>query len=216
MPGMPTSQRLVEFYGKKGYWVFYPRYRGSWESGGKFLRLSPHQDILDIIDQLPRGFADSFTRKKYKVKPSQIYLIGGSFGGPAMILASLDKRVTKVVARAAVVDWLAPSKDEPLDWLEKFVIEAFGQAYRFDHKDWLKLSNGKFYNPAAYQNKIDGKKLLLIHAKDDRIVHYKEVKQFAAKTGAKLITLAKGGHLSSDLLMKPRYHKIVTRFLKAK
>ena len=38
MPSMPRKQALMEFLAAKGYWVFYPRYRGSWESGGQFLR----------------------------------------------------------------------------------------------------------------------------------------------------------------------------------
>ena len=34
MPGMPGSSYLLEFFSKKGFWVFNPRYRGTWESGG--------------------------------------------------------------------------------------------------------------------------------------------------------------------------------------
>ncbi|HXA84776.1 MAG TPA: hypothetical protein VNZ47_06875, partial [Candidatus Dormibacteraeota bacterium] len=55
MPSMPGKQQLMAFLAAKGYWVFYPRYRGSWESGGKFLQQSPHKDILDVIDELPKG-----------------------------------------------------------------------------------------------------------------------------------------------------------------
>jgi dipeptidyl aminopeptidase/acylaminoacyl peptidase len=57
MPGMPRKQALMEFLAAKGYWVFYPRYRGSWESGGKFLQKSPERDILDVIDERQRAFA---------------------------------------------------------------------------------------------------------------------------------------------------------------
>lgn len=218
MPGMPKNQKLVEFYGKQGYWVFYPRYRGTWESGGKFLRLSPHQDILDIMDQLPRGFTDAFTTRRFKVKASEIFLVGGSFGGPAIILASQDKRVTKCVLRCPVVDWRDPGKDEPLDWLEKFTHEAFGGAYRFTHKDWAKLASGKFYNPIHELTKkpvsIDGSKLLIIQAKDDRIVTPRSVKKFAQLTGSKLVLLPAGGHISANILMKPRFEKMVKQFFK--
>ena len=216
MPSMPKNQDVVEFYGKRGYWVFYPRYRGSWESSGKFLKISPHQDILDIIGQLSRGFIDSFSRKKIKLKPKQIFLMGGSFSGPAVILASRDKRVTKAVARCPVVDWQSPSKEEPWDWLETYVREAFDGAYRFDHKDWLKTGSGKFYNPAAVAETIDGGKLLLIHAKDDPIVAYRSVKKFAAATGSKLVTLPSGGHLSSQIFLKPRFVKMITKFFNNK
>ena len=110
MPSVPYKPDLMEFFSKKGYWVFYPRYRGSWESGGQFLKISPHQDIIDVIDSLPKGFKDAWGGKIYKVRPSKICLFGGSFGGPAAILASLDKRVNKVIAVSPVVDWKAPSK----------------------------------------------------------------------------------------------------------
>jgi dipeptidyl aminopeptidase/acylaminoacyl peptidase len=50
MPSMPRKQALMEFLATEGYWVFYPRYRGSWESGGQFLEKSPDRDILDVID----------------------------------------------------------------------------------------------------------------------------------------------------------------------
>lgn len=214
MPGQPTNQKLIEFYGKRGYWVFYPRYRGTWESGGKFLKISPHQDILDIIDQLPKGFTDAASGKKIKVKAEQIFLMGGSFGGPAIILASHDKRVTKAVMRCPVVDWRDPGKDEPLDWLETYTKEAFGEAYRFDHKDWIKLAGGKFYNPSAVADKIDGSKLLIIQAKDDAIVPYRSVKKFAAETGSRLVTLARGGHIPAKILTQPRFVKIISKFFK--
>jgi len=54
MPSIPRKQSLSEFLATKGFWVIYPRYRGAWESDGHFLEKSPHQDILDIIDDLPK------------------------------------------------------------------------------------------------------------------------------------------------------------------
>ncbi len=58
MPSIPRKQPLSEFLAAKGFWVIYPRYRGAWESGGEFLERSPHEDILDIIDDLPRGMEE--------------------------------------------------------------------------------------------------------------------------------------------------------------
>src|SRR6204780_4152717 len=79
MPSMPRKQPLAEFLCGKGYWVFYPRYRGAWERDGEFMERSPHLDILAVI--------------------------GGSFGGGGANLASLDPRVKKVIANCPVVDW---------------------------------------------------------------------------------------------------------------
>src|ERR1700757_2992464 len=95
MPGIPRKQPLMEFLSAKGYWVFYPRYRGAWESGGKFLERSPHLDILDVVDELPKGVCELAFGKRFALKPDEIFVIGGSFGGAAAILASLDDRVKK-------------------------------------------------------------------------------------------------------------------------
>ena len=57
MPSIPRKQPLVEFLAAKGFWVVYPRYRGAWESGGEFLRRSPHEDILDVVNELPNGLS---------------------------------------------------------------------------------------------------------------------------------------------------------------
>lgn len=220
MPSVPSKRSLLEFFSKKGYWVFHPRYRGSWESGGKFLAKSPHLDILDIISELPRGFKSLYegvgweNGKIYKVKPGKIFVIGSSFGGPAVILASSDKRVTKAVAFSPVIDWRAQDKTiEPINWIAKFTRAAFGEGYRFSPRDWNKLKTGKFYNPIAEAPKIDGRKLLIIHAKDDKVVGWRPAQKFAKATGAKLILLKRGGHLSSSNAIKPRFYRRTKQFL---
>jgi len=213
MPSVPSKSGLVEFFSRKGFWAIYPRYRGSWESGGVFLRKSPEQDVLDIIDQLPHGFVSLWDGKKYRVRPDKIFLIAPSFGGPAGILASRDPRVSKVLAISPVVDWQAPSKAEPLDWLEKFVRAAFGNGYRFGPREWKKLADGKFYNPVAHAAEIDGSKLFIFHARDDESVRAREVVQFARTTGATLKLLSRGGHLSSRTIIA-KYWKQIAKFLK--
>lgn len=225
MPGVPKDTATMEFWAKKGFWVFFPRYRGTWESGGEFLKRSPHEDILDVISELPKGFVALWSGRQYKVRPSKLYVFGGSFGGPAAILCSRDPRVTKAVAFAPVIDWAAPSKDEPMDKLGAFLPKGFGNAYRFSKKNWLRLSENKFYSPASLilpplprgeQRGVvsfDGSKLLIIHAKDDRSVPYSYTKRFAAKTGAKLITLRTGGHFGVAKSTEPRIYKEIRKFL---
>ncbi len=214
MPGSPSKKELIEFFSKKGFWVFSMRYRGTWESSGKFLAKSPHLDIKDIIDQLPKGFKDLWSKQIYKLQASELYLFGISFGGPAAILNSADKRVTKVFTISPVIDWRVSGKDESVDILKKYVNEAFGSAFNLSKNGWEKLKSGKFYNPATELSKIDVSKILIVHAKDDNIVPYSTSKHYAQKTGAKLITLARGGHLSSSLIFKPRFYKIFQKFIK--
>lgn len=219
MPTVPTKKSLLEFFSKKGFWVFHPRYRGSWESGGKLFSKEPTQDILDVITGLHNNFIslwdyDVKDRKPFKLSPDQIIVIGSSFGGPAAISAAQDERVDKIIAISPVIDWTKPGKAEPLDFLAKFTELAFGNGYRITKNGWQKIKTGKFYNPIKQSKGIDGSKILLIHAKDDDICLYSETKKFAKLTGSKLITLPRGGHLGSSLLLKPRFQKIFTKFIK--
>lgn len=217
MPGMPSKKTLMEFYARKGYWVFAPRYRGSWESDGSFLKRSPEQDVLDVLDELPRGFRDMATHKHYRVGPCKVVIIGSSFGGPAALLASRDSRVDKVITVSAVVDWTARSKAEPLDWLAGFTRDAFGNGYRFTQKNWNKLKSGRFYNPAAHASELDGRKIFMIHARDDESVLAKPVQSFANMVHCELIMLKRGGHLSSsETLMNPTINRKVQTFLRRK
>lgn len=215
MPSVPKAREVMEFWAKKGFWVFFPRYRGTWESGGEFLKRSPHEDIMDVINELPKGFIDLWSGKKYKVRPSPLYVFGGSFGGPAAILCSRDPRVTNAVAFAPVIDWAAPSKDEPMGKLGKFLPKGFGNGYRFSKKNWRRLSRNEFYSPLKEADTIEGKKLLIFHAKDDGSVLYSRTKVFATKTGAKLITLRTGGHFGFSKSTEPRIYRHIKQFLSA-
>ena len=217
MPSVPKKDALLRRFSAKWYWVFLPRYRGSWESGGEFLKISPHQDILDIIDQLPLGFHDLFSGEKIKIKPEKLFVIGNSFGGPAALLVSGDRRVTKVVAISPVIDWRYPSRDEPPEKLVPFVREAFGAGYRGWEKHWRKLFTGKFYNPINNISRVSGRKILIIHAQDDHVCSIIPVRKFSRLTCCRQVILKRGGHLGASVLIRRQeIHKKVISFLKSK
>ena len=94
------------------------------------------------------------------------------------------------------------------------VKEAFGEGYRMSHKDWNKLKTGKFYNPMREVKTIDGKKLLIMHWKDDDVVRYQEVATFARRTGAELVLSKRGGHRAGRVLTIPRFAKKILKFLR--
>lgn len=212
-PSVPSKRDLLQFFSHKGFWVIHPRYRGTWESDGIFLRKPLDQDAIDIIDSLPHGFISFWDNKKYRVRPDEIYIVAGSFGSPAGILASRDSRVTKVVCISPVVDWRAPSKAEPLGWFFKFLKNGFGNGYRFTPRETKKLMSGKFYNPVRHISEIDGSKLLIFHARDDKSVRWNEVAKFARATDATLKLFKHGGHLSSKKII-PKYWKQILKFFK--
>lgn len=215
-PGIPGRGSVLEFWAKKGFWAFAFRYRGSWESGGKFLAKSPEQDVLDIISELPKGFTEYSGGGKFRIgRDAKIFLFGVSFGGPAALLALRDKRVTKVVAFSPVVDWRDHIRHgETIDWCARFTRDAFGMAYRPASDAWRKLKSGKFYNPMAHTREIDGQNILIIHAKDDDVVRFGPVAKFAKLISAKLWSLKRGGHARSAWFTKPRFYKKIAKFLK--
>jgi dipeptidyl aminopeptidase/acylaminoacyl peptidase len=215
MPGMPRKQALMEFLAAKGYWVFYPRYRGSWESDGKFLQKSPDRDILDVIDELPKGVRELAFGKRFRLKPDEIFVIGGSFGGAAAILSSLDERVKKVIANCPVVDWAILGSSETAETSNPsyaaYIRQAFGNGYRLSDSNWRKLTSGKFFNPAYHAGEITAAKIMMFHAKDDPYVPYKSVKNFADRTGVKLNSFVRGGHLSTEMIVQ-KYWKRIKKF----
>lgn len=212
MPSMPRKQALMTFLAGKGYWVFYPRYRGSWESGGKFLQQSPHKDILDVIDELSKGVRELAFGQRFALSPDAIFVIGGSFGGAAAILASLDERVKKVIANCPVVDWGILAKEERLETSNPnyaaYIRDAFGNGYRLSDSNWRKLHGGRFYNPAHHVKEITAAKIMMFHAKDDPYVPYKSVKKFADGAGVKLNLFARGGHLSTEMIVQKYWDRI--------
>jgi len=214
IPSVPAKKEVMEFLSKKGYWVFFPRYRGTWESDGRFLKISPHKDIIDIIDQLPKGFPNLWNNERFKIQSGKIYIIGSSFGGAAALLASRDARIAKVFLFSPVIDWQALSKVEPLDWLYDFMKTAFGNGYRLNRASWNKLKSGRFYNPIRHTNEIDGRKVFIIHAKDDKITPWRPARKFARLTGSKIIFLNKGGHMGGSNILRPVYWKRFQKFIK--
>jgi len=217
MPSIPRKQALAEFLAAKGYWVFYPRYRGSWESGGAFLERSPHEDILDVIGGLDKEIREAAFGQRFRVRADEMFVIGGSFGGAAAILCSLDDRVKKVIANCPVVDWGILWRAEKVETSNPryaaYIRRAFGHSYRLSEKNWRKLYSGTFYNPAHHIREIDASKIMMFHAQDDPSIPYQSVVQFAKRTGVKLKLLRRGGHLSTDMIVRKYWTQIDTFFI---
>src|SRR6202142_2180298 len=212
MPSTPRKQPLAAFLSGHGFWVFYPRYRGAWESDGRFLEKSPHEDILDIVDELPKGIRESAFGRRFALSPDEVFVIGGSFGGAAAILSSLDRRVTKVIANCPVVDWKILARAEKTETANAnyaaYIREAFGNGYRLSDQNWGKLRSGTFYNPAHHIRELTPSKIMIFHAKDDPYIPYKVVKRFAERVGIRLRTVSRGGHVRTDRIVQTYWPQI--------
>lgn len=218
MPSVPRKQPLAQFLSQKGYWVIYPRWRGAWESGGRFLEKSPAKDLSDIIDELPKKIREAAFGETFALAPEEIYVIGGSFGGAAAILSTLDPRVRKAVANCPVVNWNILPKEQKKETSNPsyaaYIREAFGNGYRLSEKNWAKLSHGTFFNPVHHLDDLTASKILMFHAKDDPYIPWRSVERFASRSGTQLKLLSHGGHLSTDYVVR-KYWPRIRRFFES-
>lgn len=215
MPSNSSKVALMGFLAQQGFIVIHPRYRGSWESDGEFLKHEPTKDIELVIKHMQDGipFESLWEEKMYKFpKRPQVYIFAGSFGGPAGLLLSSHPAVKQVVCVAPVVDWTMESKAEPLDWLYKIVRSAYGQGYRVQQKNWDKLGKGTFYDPTKQPQNIDGSKVIIFHAMDDESIPHEGVVEFAAKHNIRLHSKRVGGHLSMSKIPEAFYWNRIQKF----
>jgi pimeloyl-ACP methyl ester carboxylesterase len=164
------------------------------------------------MDGLEREFRELAFGRRFRVLASETFVIGGSFGGAAAILCSLDARVKKVIANCPVVDWGILSREQKKETSNPsyaaYICEAFGQGYRLSDRNWKRLSDGKFYNPACHVDEITGSKIMMFHALDDPYVPYRSVERFAKRTGARLKLFRRGGHLSTEMIVRKYWPQI--------
>ncbi len=214
VPSMPGASEFLTFLATQGFYAILPRYRGTWESSGMFLKREPTEDIKEVLDALEKPFVSLYEKKAHAFpKNPKVYLLVGSFGGPSGFFLSSDPRVNAVFAYSPVVDWRKETKVEPLD---RFVLDtkmAFGEGYRFAKNGLDKLKTGAFYNPVMARERIVPEKVHIFHAKDDTIVAYEPVEKFAQKIGAHMTSYPKGGHGGASSLMEPRTWKKVMRVI---
>ena len=192
--------------------------RSTWESGGEFLARSPHLDILDVVGGLATEFRELAFGRRFRLTVEEVFVIGGSFGGAAAILASLDSRVKKVVANCPVVDWAILRREQKKETSNPsyaaYIRAAFGQAYRLSDRNWKKLFGGEFYNPAYHAAEVSPSKVMMFHAQDDPYIPYQSVRKFARITGVRLKLLRRGGHLSTDMIVR-KYSSQIRQFFES-
>ncbi len=220
-PSMPSKPNVMSFFASKGYVCILPRLRGTWESDGQFLKECPSKDILDIVDELTHKSFKGITtleepldKRLYKVTVRNIYVLGASFGGTGVLLASKHPKVKKVVALAPVIDWSVDSPSEPFEFFVSFTEYAFGGAYRAKSSDWKKLQSNKIYSVLKPGQKITGSKVLVLHAQDDEVVPIDPVYSFIRDTECAYKEYKSGGHLGLNDSRKARFYKVIELFLK--
>jgi pimeloyl-ACP methyl ester carboxylesterase len=201
----------------KGFYVVLPRYRGTWESSGTFLKNEPTEDIREVMEAVSRPLMSLYEGKTYSFpKKPKLYLFASSFGGPAAFFLSKHPLVSKVIALSPVCDWTSESKAESLNMMEAFTKEVYGEGYRLAKGGYKKLAKGSFYNPMTAFDQIAPHKVLIFHAEDDTVVSIGSVERYAVVTDATLKVSKTGGHFGLSEAAEPDTWREIAAFLKKK
>lgn len=213
-PTVPSKRRVGEALAKKGFWVFHMRYRGSWESRGKFLQHEPSEDVRIVATGVRAPFMNVYDQVVYSLDVREVIVVGASFGGAAAVIASTYLAVDKAIALAPVIDFTVESKAEPHEYFKYMLTEAFGEGYRPVKDGYDKLKSGTFYQPIAHAAHVDPKKLFIAQAKDDKVIPMKPLKEFAKITKIKPLLLEEGGHYGAGAILDKDIWSAVKLFLK--
>lgn len=204
LPSVPKQKELISDFSNQGFFVIYPRYRGTWESDGEFLKESPAKDIKDIINLIKTGkITELYADKEFEIKNKNIYLLGSSFGGTVALSLADNEDVSKVVALSPVVDFSRHNSDgneQDLVWLGSFIKKAFGQGYRFSNENWQKMTRGDIFNPPQKLDKEKSEKILVLYDKSDESINYNKIEGYCSANNIKTVEIKDLGHLSFSKL----------------
>ncbi len=216
LPEYPRPKEFMEFLAKKGYGVLYLRYRGTFESEGKFLSDSPAYDVLEIIDMLSKEkkITELYNNTDIKNNPKNLHIMASSFGASvALHLSKLTKKIKSYILIAPILDFKKHNvlhKEQNLENMERFLKKAFPNVYRFKSGGYSKLLKGEII-PSAFEGikKISGK-LTIFHGKKDAVVSIKNTYKFKeVRDKLNLIELENEGHIPLLNLEKKLLIKIL-------
>ncbi|MEK6892785.1 MAG: prolyl oligopeptidase family serine peptidase [Nanoarchaeota archaeon] len=206
-PGRNDFNELVELFFDRGYHVFVPRYRGTYQSSGEFLSKNPVDDLIMFTKNLDKGFAKSLWDMEKKVfKINKKILITGSFGGAiACGLAAKHQGFSHLILAAPVWDFARHNEkgdEQNLQHMTEYVKRAYKNCYRFEFDDLAKrLNKFKELNPEYYHAKLKDFPVLVFHDPNDKIVAFKHTKEMlSVLSKATYIEHYLGHGLSASLL----------------
>ena len=216
LPGFPSSNvmdEIIYFLHEKGFNVFVPRYRGSYQSKGQFLRKNPIIDLINFIDQLKKGKAISlWDDSRISFETNQIFVFGGSFGGSmALALTASSKEISKVVSVSPIWDFKKHNKqsnEQNLDKMTNFVKRAYKNLYRYQFNSLIQaMSKFKEFTPEYYSNKLNIP-VLVFHDPEDKTVSINHSRDMKTAIKNMQIVESNTGHGLSIKLLDKHFDKI--------
>lgn len=175
LPGFPSYHNLkdkLEFLYNQGYNVFFPRYKGSYQSRGYFLEENPAEYLQEFVDDLMKGSATSmYDMRKFHFEVDKLIIMGICFSGPfACGLASIDSRINKIVLFSPAWDFCKHGDvvgEQDLQKTLQFVKRAYENLYRIKFNNLReRLTSFKNTKSENYIKRISAPILVLINPKD--------------------------------------------------
>ena len=137
LPEYPLPKQLMLDLANAGYFVIYPRYRGTFESDGEFLSRSPAYDILELLTFLEKTkkITELYSPSEKLIEFSKVVVLGPSFGGSvALHLSQLTEKISKYLVFAPVLDFKSHGNiqsEQDLKNLLRFLEQGYKNVYRF-------------------------------------------------------------------------------------
>lgn len=206
LPSNPFSKNsLIRSLSAQNYDIFFPRYEGTWESTGEFLKRSPSKSIIEFIQALKIGI--NIENKKYVAK--KIFILGVSFGG-GIALDIADKNIVdKVCAISPVISF---KKVNGINTLEDYLKTKYNKDYRFNSSNWSRLLNNKIWN-LEKENIKNPNKVLIVAGKNDTTIKKEDVVNFSNKNKIEM-SLYDFGHITLSKITEQMYKEILGFFSK--
>lgn len=195
LEGFPSSgfhDDMIKFLYEKGYNVFVPHYRGTYQSKGKFLSRNIVKDFVEFVEELRKEKAVNLwdmSTVGFGIK--NLILIGGSFSGAVCCGLASEVEFHKMILSAPVLDFRKMNErdnEEDLEHLMQFVKRAYSNVIRFHFKNLPEqISKYKETLPEYYEPKLN-LPILVLHDPKDETVSIKSSKELAErKSNVKLI-----------------------------
>lgn len=221
LPGFPSSNNMkekIKFFSDLGYHVISPRYPGSFQSDGEFLKNNIVIDLIKFITSIDDNIITNlWDLKDYKFKTKNKIIVAESFAGAIScgILAN-SNNISNLILFSPVWDFEKHNQDnneEDLEHLIHFVKRAYKNLYRFSFNSLVeelkKIEEIKFKN---YYQKIKTP-ILVFHDNEDRIVSINHSNFINNKIDIKLINEKFGHGMSINSL--EIFKEEIKKFLKS-
>ena len=204
LPSDPSSkEKLIRRLARKGYDVFFPRYEGTWESRGNFLKRPPGKAIVEFIKALKTGVKiENGTYQR-----GRIFVLGASFGGGVALEIAGKDIADKVCALSPVISF---KNVKGINTLEGYIRAAYSHNYRFESKNWQKLLKDKIWNLADIEIKKPADVLIIAGKADDQITR-DEIENFGKKKSVK-VRVYDFGHITLSKITKTMLEEILRFF----